>query len=147
MISDLKYYLCICIETYSRDFHGSVVLTLICGEFLILFNFFCFFLIFYDFLRYCFQFFNGDKQHQRNQSTSAELLLSWILSPHNGMPNSLTGELPPHGYLPRIVAGIRCPKKSSRVALFPGLVHRCCQSKPKWVVLVQWKGEPTASII
>ena len=71
-----EIYLCICIETYSGDFHGSVVLTLICGEFLILFNFFCFFLIFYDFLRYFFQFFNGDKQLQRNQSALAELLLS-----------------------------------------------------------------------
>ena len=41
MISDLKY-ICICIETYSGDFYGSMVLTLICGEFLILFNFFYF---------------------------------------------------------------------------------------------------------
>jgi hypothetical protein len=42
------FCICICLETYSVDFHGFVVLTLICGEFLTLFNF----SIFLDFLRF-----------------------------------------------------------------------------------------------
>ena len=128
MISDLKYYLCICIETYSRDFHGSVVLTLICGEFLILFNFFCFSWFFTIFLRHCFQFFNGDKQLQRNQSALAELLLSWVLT--MGCQTT-TGKLPPYLDISLgIVAGIKCPKISTRVVVFPGFIHPCCQSKP-----------------
>ena len=88
-----------------------------------IFHDFLFFLIFYDFLRYCFQFFNGDKQHQRNQQHQ-------LNSCSRGCQTA-TGKLPPHGYLPRDCGGNQMSKKSTRVAVFAGLIHPCChQSKP-----------------
>ena len=131
MILDLKYYLCICIETYSRDFHGSVVLTLICGEFLILFNFSLFFLDFLWFFEILFSILQWWQAAPKKP-----INISWTLALVNPQSSQWDakqshGKTPPAWISPQDCGGNQMSEKIITRGSFPG-VSSPVLPKAKW---------------